>query len=151
MRPSAQSAPGAASTGRTPRRATASCAGGTAAGVRTPQAPLGGTGLRGTLDLERPAERHRANAPTPTPRAARRLGARSPDRCIEHEDLRPGSLGARRGTARGSCHARRWHVVESLNSLSVDIARAIDHDASIELWNRYRRGERDVFTAGSTR
>ncbi|TGV64193.1 hypothetical protein EN801_046600, partial [Mesorhizobium sp. M00.F.Ca.ET.158.01.1.1] len=38
------------------------------------------------------------------------------------------------------------HVVESLNSLSVDIARAIDHDASIELWNRYRRGERDVFT-----
>src|SRR4029079_5332519 len=38
------------------------------------------------------------------------------------------------------------HVMESLNSLSVDIARAIDHDASIELWNRYRRGERDVFT-----
>ena len=37
-------------------------------------------------------------------------------------------------------------VVESLNSLSVDIARAIDHDASIELWDRYRRGERDVFT-----
>src|SRR5690606_23791080 len=38
------------------------------------------------------------------------------------------------------------HVVESLNSLSVDIARAIDHDASIELWNRYRQGERNVFT-----
>ena len=37
-------------------------------------------------------------------------------------------------------------VVESLNSLSVDIARAIDHDASVELWDRYRRGERDVFT-----
>ena len=38
------------------------------------------------------------------------------------------------------------HVVESLNSLSVDIARAIDHDASIELWDRYRKGERNVFT-----
>ncbi|MGB3390024.1 MAG: hypothetical protein WBA88_18810, partial [Pseudaminobacter sp.] len=38
------------------------------------------------------------------------------------------------------------HVVESLNSLSVDIARAIDHEAAIELWDRYRRGERDVFT-----
>jgi phage-related protein len=38
------------------------------------------------------------------------------------------------------------HVVESLNSLSVDIARAIDHDAAIELWERYRRGERNVFT-----
>ena len=38
------------------------------------------------------------------------------------------------------------HVVESLNSLSVDIARAIDHDAEVELWERYRRGERNVFT-----
>ena len=38
------------------------------------------------------------------------------------------------------------HVVESLNSLSVDIARAIDHEASVELWDRYRRGERNVFT-----
>ena len=38
------------------------------------------------------------------------------------------------------------HMVESLNSLSVDIARAIDHDTSVELWRRYQRGERDVFT-----
>ncbi|MBK8458775.1 MAG: hypothetical protein IPL47_17960 [Phyllobacteriaceae bacterium] len=38
------------------------------------------------------------------------------------------------------------HVMESLNPLSVDIARAIDHDASVELWKRYRRGERGVFT-----
>jgi hypothetical protein len=38
------------------------------------------------------------------------------------------------------------HVVESLNSLSVDIARAIDHDASVDLWRRYQRGEKDVFT-----
>ncbi len=37
-------------------------------------------------------------------------------------------------------------VVESLNSLSVDIARAIDHEASVDLWRRYHRGERDVFT-----
>ena len=37
-------------------------------------------------------------------------------------------------------------VVDSLNSLSVDIARAIDHDASVELWGRYQQGERDVFT-----
>ena len=38
------------------------------------------------------------------------------------------------------------HVVDSLNSLSVDIARAIDHNASVELWDRYRAGERNVFT-----
>lgn len=37
-------------------------------------------------------------------------------------------------------------VVESLNSLSIDITRAIDHEASVELWQRYRAGERNVFT-----
>lgn len=37
-------------------------------------------------------------------------------------------------------------VIDSLNSISVDIARAIDHNAAVELWDRYRRGERDVFT-----
>ena len=36
--------------------------------------------------------------------------------------------------------------MESLDSLSVDIARMIDHDAAAELWERYKRGERNVFT-----
>jgi hypothetical protein len=40
--------------------------------------------------------------------------------------------------------ARR--AMESLDSLSVDIARMIDHDAAAELWERYKRGERNVFT-----
>ena len=40
----------------------------------------------------------------------------------------------------------RLQTVESLNSLSVDIARAIDHETFIDLWNRYRNGERNVFT-----
>jgi hypothetical protein len=30
--------------------------------------------------------------------------------------------------------------------LAVDIARMIDHDAAAELWDRYKRGERNVFT-----
>src|SRR6185437_297975 len=38
------------------------------------------------------------------------------------------------------------HALESLDSLSVDIARMIDHDAAAELWERYKRGERNVFT-----
>jgi hypothetical protein len=38
------------------------------------------------------------------------------------------------------------HAIESLDSLSVDIARMIDHDAAAELWDRYNRGERNVFT-----
>jgi hypothetical protein len=38
------------------------------------------------------------------------------------------------------------HAIESLDSLSVDIARMIDHDAAVELWDRHQRGERNVFT-----
>ncbi|HWP26126.1 MAG TPA: hypothetical protein VNL39_07260 [Xanthobacteraceae bacterium] len=38
------------------------------------------------------------------------------------------------------------HTLESLDSLSVDIARMIDHEAATELWDRYKRGERNVFT-----
>jgi hypothetical protein len=38
------------------------------------------------------------------------------------------------------------HSIESLDSLSVDIARMIDHEAATELWDRYKRGERNVFT-----
>ena len=38
------------------------------------------------------------------------------------------------------------HMVESLNSLSMDIARAIDHETFLDLWDRYKRGERHVFT-----
>ena len=35
--------------------------------------------------------------------------------------------------------------IESLDSLSVDIAGMIDHDAAAEAWERFKRGERGVF------
>jgi hypothetical protein len=35
--------------------------------------------------------------------------------------------------------------IDSLDSLAVDIARMIDHDAAADLWDRYKRGERNVF------
>jgi hypothetical protein len=38
------------------------------------------------------------------------------------------------------------HTIESLDSLSVDIARMINHEAAADLWDRYKRGERNVFT-----
>jgi hypothetical protein len=117
--------------------------------LRAPQPPLGGAALRGTLDLERPAEaaprqRPDANARTPQGGWVRDLlTAASND-----AELRPAAPPSAPAEAPRAAPAQRspLHVVESLNSLSVDIARAIDHDASIELWNRYRRGERDVFT-----
>jgi hypothetical protein len=40
----------------------------------------------------------------------------------------------------------RVNSLESLDSISVDIARMIDHDAAVELWDRYKRGEGNVFT-----
>ena len=42
--------------------------------------------------------------------------------------------------------ARRATPSSRSNSLSVDIARMIDHDAAADLWDRYKRGERNVFT-----
>jgi hypothetical protein len=50
------------------------------------------------------------------------------------------------GTPRGGEERSARHTIESLDSLSVDIARMIDHDAAIDLWDRYKRGERNVFT-----
>lgn len=35
--------------------------------------------------------------------------------------------------------------IESLDALSIDIARMIDHDAASEAWERFKRGERGVF------
>ncbi len=50
-----------------------------------------------------------------------------------------------RESARGDERTAR-HSIESLDSLSVDIARMIDHEAAAELWDKYKRGERNVFT-----
>jgi hypothetical protein len=38
------------------------------------------------------------------------------------------------------------HSIESLDSLSLDIARMIDHEAAADLWERHHRGERNVFS-----
>lgn len=50
--------------------------------------------------------------------------------------------------ARGPARPDRSRInsLESLDSISVDIARMIDHDAAVELWDRYKRGESNVFT-----
>jgi hypothetical protein len=42
--------------------------------------------------------------------------------------------------------AAKVEADQPLGALSVDIAKAIDHEASIELWDRHRRGESNVFT-----
>jgi hypothetical protein len=51
-----------------------------------------------------------------------------------------------RDSTRGPEERTPRHTIESLDSLSVDITRMIDHDTAADLWDRYKRGERNVFT-----
>ena len=37
-------------------------------------------------------------------------------------------------------------MASSLDTLSVDIAKMVEHDAVAEVWDRYRRGERNAFS-----
>jgi hypothetical protein len=48
-------------------------------------------------------------------------------------------------TVRGDERAPR-DGADSLESLAVDVARMIDHEAAADLWERYKRGERGLFT-----
>ena len=70
---------------------------------------------------------------------------RSASRQQDGESNQP-PRGAANSSGNNARNRNPRQVVESLNSLSVDIARAIDHDASVELWRRYQSGERDIFT-----
>jgi hypothetical protein len=46
---------------------------------------------------------------------------------------------------RGDDRAQRDNS-DSLESLAVDVARMIDHEAAADLWERYKRGERGIFS-----
>jgi rRNA-processing protein FCF1 len=113
-----------------------------------------------------PAPRRPAEAPslTPTPAAPGRgwltdlLSRASRDedeapREVQREPQRemprdpaPREIPRESASARPSEDRPPRHSIESLDSLSVDIARMIDHDAAADLWDRYKRGERNVFT-----
>jgi hypothetical protein len=75
-------------------------------------------------------------------RASREEGG--PQRELPREPARESAREA--VLARGNEERIPRHTIESLDSLSVDIARMIDHDAAADLWDRYKRGERNVFT-----
>jgi hypothetical protein len=64
------------------------------------------------------------------------------------EDGEPLTEASRETSSREAPRDERTaaHSIESLDSLSVDIARMIDHNAATELWDKYKRGERNVFT-----
>jgi hypothetical protein len=89
-----------------------------------------------------PIEFRRAR-PAAEPRRAARSEAREEERAWGGDLLlrTPREDEEERG-GNGSTH----HAIESLDSLSLDIARMIDHDTAVELWDRHQRGERNVFT-----
>ncbi|MFT4182928.1 MAG: hypothetical protein QM636_13540, partial [Rhizobium sp.] len=109
-------------------------------------------GLRGSIAADRPAVPQARPAETPARQEAAGGGwisdlLRGASRDERGDLQQPARQPAARAPADTAATTRNpRHVVESLNSLSVDIARAIDHDASVDLWRRYQRGERDVFT-----
>jgi hypothetical protein len=58
-----------------------------------------------------------------------------------------GGAPDRGGPDRGGAPERgERSTIDSLDSLAVDIARMIDHEEAADLWDRYKRGERNVFT-----
>jgi hypothetical protein len=61
-------------------------------------------------------------------------------------DGSPQSAPATPGEAPRADDAAARDSVDSLDALSVDIARMIDNDAAADLWERYKRGERGAFT-----
>ena len=67
-------------------------------------------------------------------------GERRPDR-----RRRPAARPAAEANGNGAA-AAKVEADQPLGALSVDIAKAIDHEASVELWERHRRGEHNVFT-----
>jgi hypothetical protein len=102
------------------------------------------------MDITGAQPQRRAEAPSLSPAQPQAGGNRSGGWLSEllHRASRPEDQAAdeRAPAPRGAEPRAAHHTIESLDSLSVDIARMIDHDAAAELWDRYRRGERNVFT-----
>ncbi|OYW99751.1 MAG: hypothetical protein B7Z14_11075, partial [Bosea sp. 32-68-6] len=100
------------------------------------------------------AELRQSLPPRPAPAAAPAPVAEAPRRPVAAEPAGPAKGGwlsdllnrASREEKAPEAPKPTAHSIERLDSLSVDIARMIDHDAAVELWDRYKRGERNVFT-----
>jgi hypothetical protein len=93
----------------------------TGAPPRRPESPSGGSGGGGgrngwLSDLLTRASREESPPIAPTPREG----------------------------ARGDERPQRENI-DSLETLAVDVARMIDHEAAVDLWERYKRGERGAF------
>lgn len=106
-----------------------------------PAAPAEPVRERPAARREEPAEPREASAP------AGRGGWLSDllNRASQDGELpQPPEAEARAGVR---AERSRASALESLDSISGDIARMINHDAAVDLWERYRRGETDLFSS----
>jgi hypothetical protein len=125
----------------------------TARAEARPMPPMAPIAPMARIERERPVAPARpAPPPPPPPPPPRRMEA--PATAPSQGDSRGGggwlsdllTRASREDAAPPPEERPVRHTIESLDSLSVDIARMIDHDAAAELWDRYKRGERNVFT-----
>ncbi len=93
-----------------------------------------------------PIATRRTEAPpvSPAPTAGGRAGWLSELLTRASQEAEPAEPALREPPHEGPRAERS--TIDSLDSLAVDIARMIDHDAAAELWERYNRGERNVFS-----
>ena len=101
---------------------------------------------RGDITSVTPMPQRRSDSPSLTPGQAAGNGRNGWLSELLHRASRPERPDTQQGAEPRADDRPARHTLESLDSLSVDIARMIDHDAAAELWDRYKRGERNVFT-----
>ena len=131
---------GGASVEQQPARRAEPVAATARAETRTRSEPAGGRESLGGGRRQSAAAPQRAAASTPTAG-----GGWWPGR-LARRPARPCLARGERARSPRPTAGRRGAPSSRSNSLSVDIARMIDHDAAAELWERYKRGERNVFT-----
>ena len=96
--------------------------------------------------IRRPVSEAPALAPAPPPAPAPKQGGSWLSDLLQRASRDDSeTVRVEERPARGEERPSRF-TIESLDTLAVDIARMIDHDAAAELWDRYNRGERNIFT-----
>ncbi|ESR26689.1 hypothetical protein N177_0473 [Lutibaculum baratangense AMV1] len=104
-------------------------------------------------ERERPTWRSEQPAPA-EPQAPARTAGRKDDRWSLSDVLaiasnageeEPRTQGPRRPPTPVAEQRSPAQMLESLDAIAVDIVRAIDDNAFMDLYDRYRRGERDIF------
>jgi hypothetical protein len=98
------------------------------------------------MEPTEPPPRREVVRETPIPPIQRPGNAAKPGRWLSdlltRASWRDNDTASREATGREPPPA----VAESLGSIALDITRMIDHEAAAELWDRYKRGERNIFT-----